>query len=69
MVINEIEILRNLDHPNIMKIFEFYEDKNNFYIVGEYCDSGDLYSKLEKLDNFSEVIVKIIMKQILSAIA
>ena len=69
MVINEIEILRNLDHPNIMKIYEYYEDNKNFYIVGEYCDSGDLYSKLEKLDNFSEVIVKIIMKKILSAIA
>ena len=69
MVINEIEILRSLDHPNIMKIYEYYEDNKNFYIVGEYCDSGDLYSKLEKLDNFSEVIVKIIMKQILSAIA
>lgn len=33
--LNEVEILRKLDHPNIIKLFEVYEDKNFFYLVQE----------------------------------
>ena len=39
---NEIKILSRLDHPNIMRIYEFFEDKDNFYIITEFCDQGDL---------------------------
>ena len=68
-VISEINILRNLDHPNIMKIFEFYEDNDNFYIISEYCDQGDLLGKMKKLNYMSEVVVKFLMMQILNAVA
>ena len=33
---NEIEVLKNLDHPNIMKIYEFYEDEKNIYFIFFY---------------------------------
>lgn len=33
--INEIEILKKLDHPNIIKIYETYEDEKNYYVVTE----------------------------------
>lgn len=33
---NEINILRTLDHPNIVKIYEYYEDEKRFYIVTEH---------------------------------
>ena len=36
----EIEILRKLDFPNIMKIYEYFIDENNIYIISEFCDSG-----------------------------
>ena len=42
---DEILILKNLAHPNIMKLYEFFVDENNFYMVSEYCDQGDLYGK------------------------
>ena len=32
---NEIEALRKLDHPNIIKLFEIYEDEKSFYLVQE----------------------------------
>ena len=32
----ELEILRNLDHPNIVKLYEYYEDSRRYYIVTEY---------------------------------
>lgn len=34
--VNEMEILKKVDHPNIIKIFETYEDENNYYVVTEY---------------------------------
>ena len=32
----EVEILKRLDHPNIVKLYEFYEDRSAFYLVLEY---------------------------------
>ena len=32
---NEVEALRKLDHPNIIKLFEIYEDELSFYLVQE----------------------------------
>ena len=45
---NEIEVLKNLDHPNIVKIFEFYEDDYNMYIINEYCSGGDFADLMDK---------------------
>ena len=46
--IHENEIINKLDHPNIMKIFELYEDQKRFYLVMELCDGGDLYNRMIK---------------------
>ena len=67
--LDEIEILKNLEHPNIMKIYECFNDKENFYIVSEYCDEGDLLGKMEKLGKLNQIVVKLLMDQILNAIA
>lgn len=37
---NEIEVLKNLDHPNIMKIYEFFEDDQKMYLINEFCGGG-----------------------------
>ena len=68
-ILNEINVLKNLDHPNIMKIYEFYEDKDNYYIISEFFDQGDLFTKLLKLGYMNEVIVKFLMSQILNAVS
>ena len=67
--LDEIEILKNLEHPNIMKIYECFNDKDNVYIVSEYCDQGDLLGKMEKLGKLNQIMVKFLMDQILNAIA
>lgn len=33
----ETEILKNIDHPNIVKIFEIFADYQNYYIITEFC--------------------------------
>ena len=39
---SEIDILLTLDHPNIIKCYETFEDEDNIYIVMEYCSGGEL---------------------------
>ena len=68
-LMDEILILKNLDHPNIMKLYEFFEDNENCYMVSEFCDQGDLLHKLDKLNYMNEIVVKFLMEQILNAIA
>jgi calcium-dependent protein kinase len=47
-LLNEIDILKKLDHPNIVKIYEFYEDKYNFYLITEYIEGGELFDRITK---------------------
>lgn len=42
-LLNEIDILRGLDHPNIVKLHEVYKYRKQIYLVLEMCDGGDLY--------------------------
>jgi len=68
-LIDEIEILKNLEHPNIMKVYECFVDSNNYYIVSELCDQGHLLSKMEKLEKMDQIVVKYLMEQIFNAVA
>ena len=68
-LVDEIDILKNLEHPNIMKIYECFNDKDNVYIISEFCDQGDLLVKMDKLGTLNQIVVKQLMDQILNAIA
>ena len=43
---NEINILQQLDHPNIVKLYETYESPDELYLVMELCTGGELYTRL-----------------------
>jgi calcium-dependent protein kinase len=66
---NEIEVLKNLDHPNIMKIYEFFEDEKKMYLISEFCGGGDVAGLNDKYGNFPEILVKYIMFQVFLAIS
>ncbi len=68
VITREIEILKTLDHPNIIKLFETYQDKLHFHIVMEYCGGGELISRITKEKQFNEKKTAIIMKKLLSAV-
>ena len=68
-LLDEIKILKQLEHPNIMKIYEYFDDSTNVYIVSELCDQGDLLGKMNKLGSMSELVVKFLMGQILNALS
>lgn len=67
-IMNEIFVLSELDHPNIIRIFEYYESENSLYIVTEYFDGGELFDKISEKENFCENEARKIMRQILSAV-
>jgi len=40
---NEIQIISQFKHPNIVHVDKIYEDKKNYYIIMEYCEKGELF--------------------------
>ncbi len=67
-IINEIEILRKMDHPNIVKIFEFYNTVEGYYLITEFCEKGELFQVILENAPFKEFKVAHIMFQIFSAV-
>ena len=63
----EINILKKLSHPNIVKIYEFYESDNCFYIINEYCKGGQLYEYLTK-NKLTEEQLCVIFYQVFSGL-
>ena len=68
-LMNEIEILRKLDHPNILKITDFYPLKNEYNIITEYCQEGELFDEIKANAPFNEPLAAWYMRQILSAVS
>jgi calcium-dependent protein kinase len=67
VVYNELNILKQIDHQNVVKIYEYFIDEENYYLVTEYCGEGDLYNVM-KNDFISETQAACIMYQILLAV-
>jgi calcium-dependent protein kinase len=65
---NEINILRSLDHPHIIKLFEIYQDSANIFMITEFLGGGELFDVLLKKRCFNENIAAKIIKQVLLAI-
>jgi len=68
----EISILAKMDHPNIIKLFEVFDDKRHVYLIMEECTGGELFDKIiYKLENdstFTEREAAKLFKQMISAI-
>ncbi len=70
---HEIEILKVLNHPNIVKFCGLKKTVNHWYLITEYCNGGSLLSNLKKYiatykKPFPEELVQYLMKQIVSAL-
>ena len=65
----EILIMKRLDHPNIIRLFEVFEDSKNLYLVMELCTGGELFDRIIRSGHFSERYAAALMKQTFSALA
>lgn len=68
-IMNEIQTLAEMDHPNIMKIKGYYQTSNHLYIISEYLSGGELFDRIIKAKKFTEEIAAGLMEQILSAVS
>lgn len=66
--LKEIQVLSQIDHPNILKIYEYFVDDIYYYIITELAKGGELYDQICNIKNYSENDAAVIMKQILSGI-
>lgn len=66
---NEVDVLKRISHPNIVKLFEFYEDDRSFYLVMELLKGGDLVSFLLKEGKLTEHTTAYFFKQLLAAVS
>jgi len=65
----EIEILKICQHPNIIRLYDIFENIDYIYIIMEYCPGGDLFSYLEKRKfQISEERAAIIMNKMCEAV-
>ena len=65
----EIEILKICQHPNIIRLYDIFENIDYIYIIMEYCPGGDLFSYLEKRKfQLPEVRTAIIMNKMCEAV-
>jgi len=60
----EIELMSELDHPHILKLYEVVEDMVNIYLVMELCAGGELFDRIVESKSFSEKQAANIMRQI-----
>ena len=64
---NEIDILKKLSHPNILKIIEFYSSEHSYYIITDHCANGELYDQIKYKYNENQLAV--LFYQVFSGIA
>ena len=50
----EMAVMSKINHPNVMHLYEFMETQNNYYLVIQYCNNGDLESYMKKMGRLSE---------------
>jgi len=70
-LIEEIDIMCQLDHPNVIRLEEIYASDNIVYLVQELCLGGELFDQLDQQEDyhFSEDKARELVKQILSAVS
>jgi len=68
MLFNEINIFSRIDHPNIVKMYEFFEDDKRFFIVMEICKGGELFDEILESGKMSEHDAAVIIKQVLNVV-
>lgn len=57
-----------MDHPNILKMYEFFETSTHILLVTELATGGELFDEIINRGKFSEEDAKILLKQVLTCI-
>lgn len=69
VLLKEVGIISSLDHANLVKLKEVYEEKKKFYIVQEMLRGGELFDFIAQSKSLSETLAAAVMRQVLEAVA
>jgi len=64
----EVEVMRALDHPNIARLHEVFEDSRYLYMSMELCDGGELEERVAAAGQLEEHLAALVMQQLFSAV-
>ncbi|KAK3725942.1 MAPK-activated protein kinase Srk1 [Vermiconidia calcicola] len=67
-ILKEVQIMRQLDHPNIVNLVDFSESRQYYYIVLELCPGGELFHQIVRLTYFSEDLSRHVITQVAEAL-
>lgn len=65
----EVATLKLLDHPNILKLYEVFEDSKKYFLVTEFCAGGELFDEIISHGHLSEKESARMVHQMLKGIA
>jgi len=64
----EVKIMYKLNHDHILKLYNHYEDDDNFYLILQFCAKGQIYSLLKKEGRFNEKMAAQYLRECISAV-
>ncbi|XP_042424239.1 serine/threonine-protein kinase ATG1c-like isoform X1 [Zingiber officinale] len=67
-LLSEVFILRRINHPNIIALYDFIQTSGRIYLVLEYCKDGDLSVYIQNHGRVPEIIAKHFMQQLASGL-
>ncbi|KAK2598840.1 hypothetical protein N8I77_012225 [Diaporthe amygdali] len=67
-ILKEVQIMRQLEHPNIINLIDFSESKQYYYIILELAPGGELFHQIVRLTYFSEDLSRHVIVQVAKAL-
>jgi len=64
----EIDMMKKMDHPNIIRLFETFEDRNHIYLVMELCEGGELFDRVVAAGKLGEAETALVIRDLLRAV-
>ncbi|WVQ99292.1 hypothetical protein IAU59_006424 [Kwoniella sp. CBS 9459] len=67
-ILKEVQIMRGIDHPGVVKLLNFFESEEHYFLVLELMEGGELFHQIVKLTYFSENLSRHVILQVAEAI-
>ncbi|KAH8118335.1 Pkinase-domain-containing protein [Phellopilus nigrolimitatus] len=67
-ILKEVQIMRGINHPSVVKLLQFFESEEHYFLILELLEGGELFHQIVKLTYFSENLARHVILQVANAI-